>query len=136
MPAPAGSATSGLAWALIGAAGGAGTLLRHAAQLAAKRYWGGEFPYGTLAVNVVGCVAIGVVAATLEGRAWLGVDLRVVVATGLLGGFTTYSAFNLEAITLAQTGQWARSIVYLTLTLLGCLLAGLGGLALGRLIRG
>lgn len=118
------------------AAGGIGSVLRFVFvralapvdAAASSTAW----PLGTQLVNVLGCFAIGVAAVLLEGKQWLGVDARVLVGTGLLGGFTTYSAFNLEVLELATHAEGARALLYAGSTLVVCLGAGLGGLALGR----
>jgi CrcB protein len=115
----------------IALAGGIGTALRYAAGAAAAR-WGGELPYGTLLVNALGSFALAVVAEALAGTTLLGVEARLVLGVGLLGGFTTYSSFNLETIRLAQAGQLDRALLYGTATVLGCLLAGLAGVFVGR----
>ena len=67
-----------------------------------------------------------------EGRSLLGTDLRLVVGTGILGAFTTYSTYNLEALRLLAEGQLARGSLYLGATLATCLGAGAAGLARGR----
>jgi len=89
--APALSAASPLALLLVAIGGAAGSVARHLVSLAAIATFGTGFPWGTLAVNVAGSAAIGVAAATgLEGAA------RLLLVTGFLGGFTTFSAFSLE----------------------------------------
>lgn len=136
MPAPPAPppATTALGWLLLALFGGLGSVCRFAVALGARDRLGEWLPYGTLAVNVVGSFAIGIVATTLEGRALAGVDARTLLATGFLGGFTTYSAFNLETIKLAEAGHWARGGGYLVMTVVLCLVAGLGGISLGRAI--
>jgi|LNFM01.1.fsa_nt_gb CrcB protein len=87
------------AFLLVAAGGALGSMLRHGASLLGLALFGTGFPWGTLAVNIVGSAAIGAVAAAgLEGQA------RLLVVPGLLGGFTTFSAFSLEATIL-----WERS---------------------------
>jgi CrcB protein len=115
----------------IAVAGGIGTALRYGAGVAAAR-WGGELPYGTLLVNALGSFALAVVVEALAGTTLLGVEARLLLGVGLLGGFTTYSSFNLETLRLAQAGQLDRALLYAMATMLGCLLAGLAGLVVGR----
>lgn len=117
----------------IAVAGGIGTALRYGAGVAASR-WGGELPYGTLLVNALGSFALAVVAEALAGTTLLGVEARLLLGVGLLGGFTTYSSFNLETLRLAQAGQLDRALLYGAATVFGCLLAGLAGLVVGRAI--
>jgi CrcB protein len=67
------------------------------------------FPVGTLAVNVLGCLAIGFIAGLAEVRQYLDPDLRLVLVVGLLGGFTTYSAFAYDTLVLAQESQMLKA---------------------------
>lgn len=117
---------------LIAVAGGIGTALRYGAGVAAARSFGGALPYGTLFVNVIGSFALAVLAEALSGTVLLGVEARLVLGVGLLGGFTTYSSFNLETLRLAQSGQLDKALLYAAATVLGCLLAGFAGIAVGR----
>lgn len=121
---------------LIATGGGVGTALRYAIGVGATRWLGASFPWGTLAVNVIGSLALGVVMEAAGEREIAGVQARLVLGTGVLGGFTTYSSFNLETIRLAEQGAWGRAALYLGATLLVCLLAGVGGVALARSLRG
>jgi len=116
----------------ISVAGGLGTALRYGVGVASARMLGGELPFGTLIVNVVGSFALGVVAEALAGTTLLGVEARLLLGVGLIGGFTTYSSFNLETLRLAQGGQLDRALLYAGATLVGCLVAGWAGIAVGR----
>lgn len=117
---------------LVATAGALGTLLRYELGVLLLRRLGPGFPYGTLAVNVIGSCALGVVAEGLRGQTVAGVDLRLVLGTGLLGGFTTYSAFNLELFRMIEQHALGRAALYLAVTLLGCLLAAGAGVVLVR----
>ena len=90
-----------------------------------SRSLGTEFPWGTLVVNVAGCVLVGVLGAVFAppGRIHDLQDLRVFLVVGLLGGFTTFSAFSLEALMLLQRGQPAAAAGYVAASVAGCLLA-------------
>jgi fluoride exporter len=92
----------------------------------------GNFPFGTLTVNVAGSFAIGLAMTWGAARGGIREDTRLFLVTGVLGGFTTYSSFNYETLRLAQSGAPALALVNLTVTLVGCLVAGMGGVALGR----
>jgi fluoride exporter len=116
----------------IAVAGGIGTALRYGVGVAAARSLGPELPFGTLMVNVLGSFALGVVAEALTGITFFGVEARLLLGVGLMGGFTTYSSFNLETLRLAQAGQLDRALLYAGATVLGCVLAGWAGLLLGR----
>lgn len=125
-----------MSWLLIGAAGAIGTVLRYALSVACGLWFGAAFPFGTLAVNVIGSFALGLVAGAFSGASWLGTDLRLVLGVGLLGGFTTYSSFNLELLRMLEQGALAKAALYLLGTWLGALGAGGVGLVLGKLAGG
>ncbi|RST32040.1 fluoride efflux transporter CrcB [Sphingomonas ginkgonis] len=110
---------------LVFVGGGAGAVLRYLAGRLALLL--GQPPYAaTLAVNLVGCLVMGLVAgwATHRGMAE---PPRVFLMTGVLGGFTTFSAFSLDALTLMQRGAWAGAFAYAAASLFG----SLAGVALG-----
>ena len=87
-------------------------------------------------MNLAGSFALGVVFVLGEDRTWFGTDVRLLMGTGVLGGFTTYSAFNLETLALVQDASLGRAGVYVGSTLVLCLLGGVVGLTLGRALRG
>lgn len=106
---------------LIAAGGAAGSVGRHVlasavdARLAA--IWT-TFPWGTLLVNVIGCAVIGAVAA-FSDRAWV----KPLVMVGVLGGFTTFSSFGLQTLTLLNDGQTLKALAYVVLSIVLCLVA-------------
>jgi len=112
---------------LICLAGAAGTGTRYLIGVAAARWLGPEFPYGTLVVNVLGSFAIGLVqqSVTPEG-------LRLILTVGLLGGFTTYSAFSYETLKLMESGVWLVAALNVVATTALCLVGCGVGLELGR----
>lgn len=118
--------------------GALGTALRYGVSLglAGPTPDPSAFPWATLVVNAVGSFALGLVSETIADRPLFGVPSRVVVGTGVLGGFTTYSAFNTEVLRLAERGDSTRAALYLGSTLVVCIGCGLAGLWLGRSIRG
>ena len=120
------------AFLVICAAGALGTGARYAVQSWAVRALGAAFPYGTLLVNVTGSFAISVLMQLALGTSLVSPTLRLALATGFLGGFTTYSAFNFETLSFVEQGDWPRALLYAGVTLLACLAAGGLGLALGR----
>jgi fluoride exporter len=106
----------------IGLGGALGTIARYHVGLVAVRR-GAQFPWGTLAVNLVGSLLLAVLMQlALRGR----VDdtMRLALGTGVLGGFTTYSTFNFETFAMAQSGAWARAGAYVVATVVGGLAAG------------
>lgn len=102
---------------LIGVFGFIGTIARYAAQGAVQRLTGGTFPYGTLAVNVVGSFIVGFVATLALERAVIGPLWRTVILIGFCGGFTTYSAFAYETFELIRTGDLLRGLASVALHL-------------------
>jgi fluoride exporter len=77
----------------------------------AGRIFGGAFPFGTLAVNVIGSLLIGALAVLLLSTS-RGLSYAPLVITGFLGGFTTFSAFSLDALNLIQSGQSLQALIY------------------------
>jgi fluoride exporter len=112
---------------LVAAGGAVGSVLRFGATLMAVRHLGVAFPWGTLAVNVIGSIAIGMVASRGVDGPW-----RLFLIPGLLGGFTTFSAFSLETGMLWQRAWWLAGL-YVAASLGG----GFAGFAAGQaLARG
>ncbi len=85
------------------------------------------FPWATVVVNLLGCLAIGLVVGWGLARGGLGESSRALLVTGFLGGFTTFSAFGLDAVLLGEDGQLTSAIWYLALQVAG----GLGAVSLG-----
>ena len=99
--------------AKVALGGAIGASLRYLTGVATLRLMGPGFPWGTLTVNVVGSLAMGLFAAFVAhrgGQAW-----APFVMTGVLGGFTTFSAFSLDAVTLFERGQFGTAALYLTI---------------------
>lgn len=97
---------------LIGAGGALGSIMRYALQGWVQRVAGGGFPAGTLAVNVLGCLALGAMSAAFTGPMLVRDEYRIGLTVGVLGGFTTFSTFGLETFNLAAAGEsrhaWAN----------------------------
>lgn len=120
----------------IGLFGALGTWTRYLIAQGSARLFGTGFPYGTLAVNLLGCFAMAIVMHIAVMTTRLGDTARFALATGFLGGLTTYSSFNFETTKLLHEGAPARSALYFGLTVVGSFLAGLSGLALARRVVG
>jgi fluoride exporter len=121
----------------IGLGGLAGTLARYLLGGLIVRWKGSAlFPYETLAVNVLGCLVIGLLAALAEERGLFAGTTRAVLFVGVLGGFTTFSSFAYETVALARDGQFVPAALSVTLQLvLGLCAVWAGGVA-GRLLGG
>ncbi|HEY3493503.1 MAG TPA: fluoride efflux transporter CrcB [Polyangiaceae bacterium] len=118
-----------LLWVCL--AGAAGSGARYLVTLWAGERFGPAFPYGTLIVNLAGCFLIAVVLE-LASRGSLSPQLRLALATGFIGGLTTYSSFNHETMKLARDGAFGAALLYFAATTFGCFAAGFSGLLLGR----
>jgi len=123
-------------FALVCLGGAVGTGARYLLGGLAIRWLGAEFPYGTLLVNVIGSFLIGVVQELALDAAMLPERVRVVLAVGVLGGFTTYSAFAHESLRLAAGGSWGAAVFYVGLTTVLCFAACLLGVGAARLVGG
>jgi CrcB protein len=119
--------------ALLVAVGGAiGSLLRYYVGQWALRLMGPAFPWGTLAVNIVGCFVIGVFAELIARKFNASVELRLLLITGFLGGFTTFSAFSLDAISLFERGEAVAGGIYIAASVGLSMAAVIAGLAVMR----
>ena len=116
---------------LICLGGACGTAARYGVDVAAARWLGVDFPYGTLTVNVVGSLLIGVIQEVALSTPLVSETVRLVLAVGLMGGFTTYSAFSYGTLRLAERSAAAAAVNVLLTTGL-CLGACALGLLLGR----
>ncbi|MEQ1405731.1 fluoride efflux transporter CrcB [Neorhizobium sp. Rsf11] len=117
---------------LVALGGAIGSVCRYLVGIWALRQFGAAFPWGTLTVNVVGSFAIGFMAELIMRRFDMSTDLRLFIITGILGGFTTFSAFSLDVISLLERGATVAGAAYLVASVAISLGAVFGGLALGR----
>lgn len=119
---------------LVALGGAIGATARHGVGLLAVRYFGHGFPFGTLAVNIVGSLIMGLLIGTLAARQIGSESIRLFVATGLLGGFTTFSAFSLDVVSLWERGQIGLATGYVLISVFVSILALFGGLAVSRAV--
>ncbi len=112
----------------IGAALGAN--LRYLISTWVAQRVGSGFPYGTLLINVTGCLVIGIVLTLAATKFTLSEPLRLLIVTGILGGYTTFSSFGYEAFALIGSGNIEEAILYMT----SSLILGLGAVFLGSLL--
>lgn len=110
---------------------------------AVTRYWltgfvhdriGGDFPFGTLSVNVVGCLFIGLLMYLLEDRFLVYPSLRVFLTIGILGGFTTFSSFSFETVAMLRDGQILYAATNIIVSVVTCIGGTWIGMCLGRLL--
>lgn len=114
--------------ALVAIGSAAGGVARYFAGVWLTR---ADFPWGTLAVNLVGSFLIGVLLFGGLARGTMGPDARVLVATGILGGFTTMSSFAYETVSFVEDAEALRAFAYASLTFVGALAMAFAGRALG-----
>ena len=107
--------------------GGMGASLRHAINMASMRAFGTNFPYGTFIINITGSLVMGLVAGYLAFRGEASQPWRLFVMTGILGGYTTFSAFSLDTVLLYERGEIGLAVFYV----LGSVLLAIAGLVAG-----
>jgi CrcB protein len=118
--------TDKLLWVMVG--GGLGSGARYLVAVASIRWLGPALPWGTFAVNALGSLLLGVILAQPIASE----NLRVFLAAGMMGGFTTYSSFNHETLRMMEAGNYLTAATYAGMTFVFCLFAGAAGLWLGR----
>ena len=118
---------------LVFVGGGLGAMARHGVNRAGLALLGPGFPWWTLAVNVIGSFLIGLLAG-LFGAMETGHNARLFLTTGFLGGFTTFSAFSLDALTLWERGAAVEAGLYVGGSVIASLIAAAAGLMISRLI--
>jgi CrcB protein len=115
-------------WLLVGAGGFLGANLRHLTSIWAARRYGTAFPYGTLVANLAGCLAMGMVMGALAAHTGDSDEARLLLATGFLGGLTTFSTFGFQTVELIREGRTGAALanVFSSTALgLGAVTAGL-----------
>jgi CrcB protein len=118
---------------LIALAGLAGTLLRYWLAGYVTRQYGETFPWGTMIVNLIGCLVTGAVFYVTEERFLLNPTVRTVILIGLLGGFTTFSSYGLQTFTLLRDGEYILATLnVVTSNVLGLFMVWAGYAALGK----
>ena len=123
-----------LLWICLG--GAVGTGARYLLSGWLLRTAGPGFPWGTLAVNVLGSFLLGLIMQVAVATDLLSPTLRLTLTTGVMGGFTTYSTFNYETLQYLQQNDWLLGSLNLAVTVAACLAAGALGLVAGRLLAG
>jgi len=121
---------------LICLGGAIGTGARYLTSLWAAGAFGVAFPVGTFIVNIAGSFLIAFIMQTSAATELISPDVRIMLTTGVMGGFTTYSTFNYETTNYFRAGAWGLGAINAGATFFGCMAAGLAGLALARLIVG
>ncbi|ESY03185.1 camphor resistance protein CrcB [Mesorhizobium sp. LNJC399B00] len=118
---------------LVVVGGGIGAGIRHLTTIGALRVVGPNYPWGTMAINILGSFVMGLFVAALMRRGGSN-ELRLFVATGILGGFTTFSAFSLDFATLWERGATLPALGYALASVVGAIIALFLGLWLARTV--
>lgn len=111
----------------IAIGGAAGSVLRYLLTKGLQHHWAGTFPWGTMAVNLIGCLLLGLLYGLFEKHDILSADLRLLLTVGLCGGFTTFSTYIYESLTMMRGGELALSALYLGASVVFGLLAAYVG---------
>lgn len=119
---------------LLACSGGVGAVCRFSLGQFAIRVLNIPTPWPTILVNCLGALLIGIFAQVFTSRASESVELQFWLMSGLLGGFTTFSAFSLETVLLIQAGHWVEALTYIFLSVLLCVLMCMAGMQLVRFI--
>jgi CrcB protein len=117
---------------LIFLGGGSGAVCRYALNNCVGRSFGTAFPYGTLTINLLGAFLIGVIVELMALKLAAPAQWRFLLVTGFLGGFTTFSAFSLEAALMLQKGDWRAMGCYIAVSVIGTIGLVLAGTWLVR----
>lgn len=112
----------------IGFGGFLGTIARFGLSGLVHKLFGSSFPCGTLAVNLLGCLGIGIVMYLIEDRSMLGPTARLFLSIGVLGGFTTFSSFGYETVELLREGDYGSAAINVSANVI----LGLGAVWAGR----
>lgn len=118
---------------LIGTGGLIGSIGRYLTALFFARLFPSPFPYGTFAVNIIGCLIIGVVYGLSVRFSWLSPELRLFLTTGFCGGYTTFSSFAFENVQLLQNGNYLIFGIYSLTSFILCLLFAFLGITLSKI---
>lgn len=115
---------------LIGLGGGMGSIMRYLIQVYTSKYITVTFPLGTLLVNITGCFVIGLLYGLSNKYTWPTLEWRLFLITGICGGFTTFSSFSYEGVSLFRQGNYGYFVFYVGASVVVGLLATVGGAAL------
>jgi CrcB protein len=118
-------------WLSLIVGGIAGTLCRYLVSGAVYQFWGTDFPYGTLLVNLSGCFLIGFLAGLAEEKFLLGPNMRLLLMAGFCGAYTTFSTFMLETANLMKDGEMWKAFVNLTVSVVAGFIIFRFGVLLG-----
>jgi CrcB protein len=118
---------------LVAVGGAVGSVARYLMASGIQTATSGDFPLGTVLVNVLGCFLIGILYVLLVARPDPRQDLRALLMVGVLGGFTTFSSFSLETVTMAMNGNFGGATLNVVISVVACLVGTILGVTLARI---
>jgi fluoride exporter len=118
---------------LVAIGGAVGSIARYLMASSIQTASGWEFPIGTVLVNILGCFLIGILYVLLVARPDPRHELRALLIVGVMGGFTTFSSFSLETVTLAMNGHYTSATLNVVISVAACLVGTVLGIALARI---
>ena len=118
---------------LVAAGGAVGSVARYLMASSIQSSTGWSFPIGTVLVNILGCFLIGILYVLLVARPDPRQDLRALLMVGVMGGFTTFSSFSLETVTMAMNGNYTGATLNVVLSVAACLAGTVLGISLARI---
>jgi len=121
-----------MAWLGIAAGGALGALARYGLSGLVHAWAGSRLPWGTLAVNLIGCFALGLLMELSRQTGWVPAEFRLVAGVGFLGAFTTFSTFGVETLLALEGGDWLGAAWNVALNVAGGLLLAFGGAVTAR----
>jgi CrcB protein len=116
-----------MGYVIVFLGGGLGAMMRHGVNLATARLLGSAFPWHTFIINITGSLVMGLIAGWFALKAGASQDWRLFLTTGILGGYTTFSAFSLDAALLYERGELGQAAFYVV----GSVLLSIAGLFAG-----
>ena len=117
---------------LIALFGAVGTLARYGLQGLVQTRTGSTFPYGTLLINLSGCLLLGFLGQITLNRMLISSDLRIAIAVGFFGGYTTFSSFGWETAKMLEDGDWLRAATYVSASVVAGILLSAAGIRLAN----
>jgi CrcB protein len=118
---------------LVALGGAVGSIARYLMASRIQTATGWQFPLGTVLVNILGCFLIGILYVLLVARPDPKHELRALLITGVMGGFTTFSSFSLETVTMAMNGNYGGATLNVVVSVAACLVGTVLGIALARI---
>ena len=117
---------------MIALFGAIGTLARYGLQGVVQTRIGTTFPYGTLLINLTGCLLLGFIGQLTLNRMLISSDMRMAIAVGFFGGYTTFSSFGWETAKMLEDGEWLRAATYVGASVVAGLLLSVAGIRLAN----